>query len=90
MENLAADIPLHILVDDRHLIDADELDLGDIDALRLFPTARGGVLMAPTGFSDGGAIGISGRLSEEQRANPRAGRGLLGIAGELREIQIPL
>ncbi len=63
---------------------------GRDDALKLFPAARGGLLVAPTGFSDGGAIGLNGRLSEEQRANPRAGRGLLGIAGEAREIQIPL
>ncbi len=63
---------------------------GRDDALRLFPAARGGVLVAPTGFSDGSAIGLSGRLTDEQRANPRAGRGLLGIAGEAREIQIPL
>ncbi len=56
---------------------------------KAFPTPRSGVLLAPTGFADGAAVGLSGRLSDEQRSNPRPGRGLLAVAGETTEIQIP-
>lgn len=57
--------------------------------LKAFPAPTSGLLLAPTGFADGAAVGMSGRLSDEQRANPRPGRGLLAVAGEARVVQIP-
>ncbi|MEP7115689.1 MAG: FtsK/SpoIIIE domain-containing protein, partial [Ilumatobacteraceae bacterium] len=57
--------------------------------LRSLPNASSGLLLAPTGSLDGSAIGLR-RLPAELLSNPRAGRGVLAIAGEAAEIQIPL
>ena len=57
--------------------------------LRTFPMAGAGLLLAPTGSLDGGAIGLR-RLSPELVANPRPGRGILAVAGEPSDVQVPL
>ncbi len=57
--------------------------------LRSLPTASSGLLLAPTGSLDGSAIGLR-RLPAEWTSNPRPGRGILAIAGEAAEIQVPL
>ena len=43
----------------------------------------------PTGSLDGSAIGLR-RLPAEWTTNPRPGRGILGIAGDPTEVQVPL
>ncbi len=53
------------------------------------PTPRAGLLLSPTSALDGSAVGLNGRLPDEVRADPRPGRGLLAIAGEYRQIQVP-
>ena len=56
--------------------------------LRALPNATSGMLLAPTGSLDGSAIGLR-RLPAEWTTNGRAGRGILAIAGEATEIQVP-
>ena len=56
--------------------------------LRSFPMADAGMLLAPTGSLDGTAIGLR-RLAPEMVSNPRPGRGILAIAGEASDIQVP-
>lgn len=57
---------------------------------KLLPAFGAGLLLCPKSALDGAAVGISGRLPDEVRTNPRPGRGLLAIAGEYREVQVPL
>ena len=57
--------------------------------LRNFPMACAGLLLAPTGSLDGGAVGLR-RLAPELVTNPRPGRGILAIAGEPTDVQVPL
>ena len=54
------------------------------------PAPRAGLLLSPTSALDGGAVGLSGRLPEEVRADSRPGRGLLAVAGEYRQVQVPV
>ena len=56
--------------------------------LRGLPNATSGMLLAPTGSLDGSAIGLR-RLAPEWTSNSRAGRGILAVAGEATEIQVP-
>jgi hypothetical protein len=56
--------------------------------LRSLPVANAGLLLAPSGSLDGSAIGLR-RLPNEWTSNPRPGRGILAIAGEATEVQIP-
>ena len=56
--------------------------------LRGLPQANAGMLLAPVGSLDGGAIGLR-RLAPELTTNARAGRGILAIAGEATEVQVP-
>jgi hypothetical protein len=60
-----------------------------VGVLRSLPVASAGLLLAPTGSLDGAAIGLR-RLPPEWTSNPRPGRGILALAGEATEIQIPL
>ncbi len=57
--------------------------------MRTLPAADGGLLLAPQGPLDGSAIGLR-RLPDEWVANPRPGRGILAIAGEARQVQVPI
>ena len=57
--------------------------------LRSFPVAGAGLLLAPTGSLDGSAVGLR-RLTPEMVANPRPGRGILAVAGEPSDVQVPL
>jgi hypothetical protein len=57
--------------------------------MRNLPAITAGILLAPTGSFDGSAIGLR-RLPAEWTANPRPGRGILGIAGDPTEVQVPL
>ncbi len=57
--------------------------------MRSLPAITAGILLAPTGSLDGSAIGLR-RLPAEWTANPRPGRGILGIAGDPTEVQVPL
>jgi hypothetical protein len=56
---------------------------------RNFPVAGAGLLLAPSGSLDGSAIGLR-RLTPEMVANPRPGRGILAVAGEPSDVQVPL
>jgi hypothetical protein len=56
--------------------------------LRSFPMASAGMLLAPSGSLDGTAIGLR-RLAPEMVSNPRPGRGILAIAGEASDVQVP-
>ncbi len=60
-----------------------------VGVLRSLPNASSGLLLAPSGAHDGAAVGLR-RLAPEWMSNPRPGRGLLAIAGEAAEIQMPL
>ncbi len=57
--------------------------------LRNFPVAGAGLLLAPSGSLDGSAVGLR-RLTPEMVANPRPGRGILAVAGEPSDVQVPL
>ena len=57
--------------------------------MRSLPAITAGLLLAPTGSLDGSAIGLR-RLPAEWTTNPRPGRGILGIAGDPIEVQVPL
>ena len=57
--------------------------------MRSLPAITAGILLAPTGSLDGSAIGLR-RLPAEWTTNPRPGRGILGIAGDPTEVQVPL
>ena len=57
--------------------------------MRSLPPITAGILLAPTGSLDGSAIGLR-RLPAEWTTNPRPGRGILGIAGDPTEVQVPL
>ena len=57
--------------------------------LRSLPMSTAGLLLAPLGSLDGGAIGLR-RLAPEATNNPRPGRGLLAVSGEAVEVQLPL
>ncbi|HWM20965.1 MAG TPA: hypothetical protein VNO51_14845, partial [Ilumatobacteraceae bacterium] len=57
--------------------------------MRSLPAITAGILLAPTGSLDGSAIGLR-RLPAEWTSNPRPGRGILGIAGDPTEVQVPL
>ena len=57
--------------------------------MRSIPAITTGVLLAPVGALDGGAIGLR-RLPVEWTSDPRPGRGIMAIAGEASEVQVPL
>ncbi len=63
---------------------------GRTDLRRQLPSKLNGLLLAPSGFADGAAVGLVGRLAEEHRLNPKAGRGLLVVRGEAKPVQMPL
>jgi S-DNA-T family DNA segregation ATPase FtsK/SpoIIIE len=60
-----------------------------VGALRGLPQVTTGVLLAPTGALEGQGIGLK-RLPQELTSDPRPGRGLMALAGEATEIQVPL
>ncbi|MFT7601057.1 MAG: S-DNA-T family DNA segregation ATPase FtsK/SpoIIIE [Acidimicrobiales bacterium] len=63
---------------------------GRSDLRKKLPAHRGGLLLSPSGALDGSAVGLTGRLDDDVRVNPRPGRGLLAITGEHRQLQVPL
>ncbi len=60
-----------------------------VGALRGLPQVTTGLLLAPTGALEGQGIGLK-RLPQEVTADPGPGRGLMAVAGEATEIQVPL
>ncbi len=61
--------------------------VGRSDTRRLFPAHRSGVVLCPTSPLDGSAIGVA-RVDESTRSNPRPGRGLLSLSGQVIEVQM--
>ncbi|MEO5899090.1 MAG: hypothetical protein ABIR68_03025, partial [Ilumatobacteraceae bacterium] len=59
-----------------------------IGPIRGLPQSTAGILLAPSGSLDAGAIGLR-RLPPDALLNPRPGRGMLAVAGEAVEIQLP-
>ncbi len=57
--------------------------------MRGLPSVGAAFILAPRGGLDGNNFGLR-RLSEEWTSNPKAGRGLLAVAGEATQVQVPL
>lgn len=57
--------------------------------MREMPSLGAGLILAPQGGLDGNAFGLR-RLSDELLTDPRPGKGILAVAGEAIQIQIPL
>ncbi len=57
--------------------------------MREMPSLGAGILLAPQSGLDGNAFGLR-RLPEELISDPRPGKGVLALAGEAIQIQIPI